>query len=364
MLILGRYELREMAGQGGTGKVYRAFDRHLQRTVAVKQTAVDEQDGNKGRCLWNEAKLLNSMEHHALPKVYDYFKEEETVYMVTEFIRGATLEEYITSNGPMGKQLALTVMQELISVFFYLHSFQPPIIYCDLKPANIMIREDGRIKLIDFGAAAAVRNKAQAGTPGYSAPELLTVDSKPPDLSESNDIYSLGAVFHFLLTGNTFASMKESRHNLPFSTKKIIIKCLHENPYRRYANVGQLKKALNYCESLKRPSILKAKSFRTAYFLLLSASITILLLSSSTSPGSVNEHSPESVNELPVTVRDSDGYKLLIKEGAVYRPVKDIILELPLSGIPKGEEVILQIVIYDQKSRYESRKFLICNSNN
>lgn len=352
MVILGRYELGEMLGQGGNGKVYRAFDRHLQRTVAVKQVDVNEQEGKKGRCLWNEAKLLSSMEHQVLPKIYDYFREGETVYMVTEFIRGVTIEDYIIRNGPMDKQQTFIVMKELLSAFFYLHSFRPPIIYCDLKPTNIMMREDGRIKLIDFGAATAVHDRVCAGTPGYSAPELLTVDGKLPDLVESNDIYSLGAVFYFLLTGNTVFSFEKSKRSLPLGTGKIIIKCTQENQYRRYADVGQIEKDLEYCRIFK--SHTKIKSFKITFLLLLIASIIFLLL--------VNA-SQESVNELPVTVRDSDGYKLLIKEGAVYRPVKDIILELPLSGIPKQKEVTLQVVIYDQEARYESRKFLILDGS-
>ncbi len=375
MVILDRYEMGEMVGQGGSGYVYRAFDRHLQQIVAVKQAIFNEQEGLNAYCIWNEVKLLIRMEHQALPKVYDYFRDGEAVYMVTEFVRGVTLEDYVTKNGPMDQYQALAVMKELISVFCYLHSCQPPVIYCDLKPANIMMREDGRIKLIDFGAATIVHGKVRAGTPGFSAPELLVIDGRLPEPTEISDIYSLGAVFCFLLTAKTEYPLVLFKRNLPNGIGKIIMKCLQMRPCRRYANVGQLERDIDHCNGLIGVPVLRVKADRAigaVLLMILSVGVIVFALLfgndrkmlTGIDNMAVASSVSVSAGELPVTVRDSDGHKLLIKEGAVYQPAKDIILELPLSGIPENKAVIMQIVIYVEEKRYESRKFLIRTSNN
>lgn len=380
MLLMEKYELGEIIGQGGTGNVYRGYDRHLRQVVAVKQADAAGQEGKKADSLWNEARILNGMEHQALPKIYDFFREGEYVYVVLEYVQGVTLEEYVSENGPMEQQKALEVMKQLLSVFHYLHACLPPVIYCDLKPANIMLRADGRIKLIDFGAATAVYHKARAGTPGFSAPELLTGGWELSDCTERSDIFSLGAVFHFLLTGVKGYSLsyavrpvKEYNRKISAGVERIVLKCMRPNRYRRYANVEQLKNELEQFTQARKNVLRRIRRFiRVVCLLLLPAGICMILRmagdgsqlpvlrSGSNGEGNEEYRIPAAlVGTLPVTVRDQAGYKLLIKEGTVYRPSKDIILELPLSGIPKGEEVVLQIILSDQKKRYESRKFLI-----
>ena len=91
-VLLNKYEIEKIIGQGGTGNVYRAYDQHLQQTVAIKQIVSSEQEGVKADSLWNEVRVLKGLEHRALTQVYDYFHEGEYDYLVLEYIQGMTLE--------------------------------------------------------------------------------------------------------------------------------------------------------------------------------------------------------------------------------------------------------------------------------
>lgn len=468
-LLQEKYEVQKLLGQGGTGSVYAAYDRHLRQTVAIKQIIRKELAGIKADSLWNEVAVLKQMEHPALPKIYDYFNEGEHDYMVLEYIGGITLADYIRENGPLGQRSAVAVMKKLLSVFQYLHSFSPPVIYRDLKPANIMLKEDGQIKLIDFGTAYCRQfgRAIWAGTPGFSAPELLTAGKTGQEWRESSDIYSLGAVFAYLLTGREpsrtglgHRPVRKYNRAVSDGIEKIILRCMQEKAERRYPNVKQLQQDLCHYRKLERGKRVKRNIFKIFRILILVAGfiwlmtevrkgivlpfwwsagsfkwvdgyrlskplagglilfltgiysclivsnqkkrmmkpekniyltekktmglwgsslivcclLTALLCRSEAAyaGGGITDILPPkeavvgeraaftgAVCELPVTVRDPSGYKLLIQYGAVYRPEQDLILELPLSGIPEGEEVTLQVIAIGSKIRYESREFVV-----
>jgi serine/threonine protein kinase len=206
----GRYRILEMVGRGGMGAVYKASDLQLHnRIVAIKEMS---QDGLAGQELQDaiasftrEAELLTHLSHPGLPHIYEQFEDNGRRYLVMEFIEGETLEELLEHFHKQGTHiplsLAIDIGKKLCTVLGYLHSQQPPIIFRDLKPSNIMLDSQGLIYLIDFGIArlfkpGQTRDTIALGSPGYAPPEQYRGATSP-----HSDIYSLGATLHQMLTG-------------------------------------------------------------------------------------------------------------------------------------------------------------------
>ena len=209
-LLKGRYSILRQIGRGGYGAVYLAADTQLnQRLIAIKEMSqqnLDPQDramaeGNFKR----EAALLSTLMHPNLPRIYDQFIEAGRSYLVMDFIEGETLETTLERlNGkllPVEKVLNIGI--QLCNVLEYLHTRQPPIVFRDLKPANIMLTPQEHLYLIDFGIArhfkpGQSKDTAALGSSGYAAPEQYGKAQTTPRA----DIYSLGATLHELLSGN------------------------------------------------------------------------------------------------------------------------------------------------------------------
>jgi serine/threonine protein kinase len=208
-LLTGRYQLVSRIGQGGMGAVYKAIDtRFNNRPIAIKEMSsaglpaarLQEAEAAFER----EAHLLADLLHPNLPRIYDSFTENERSYLVMDFIEGETIEEYLehARGGPLPVETVLKWAEQLCDVLNYLHTHQPPIVFRDLKPANVMISENGHLYLIDFGIARIFKPGKQhdtvaLGSPGYAAPEQYGKAQSTP----RSDIYSLGALLHHLLTG-------------------------------------------------------------------------------------------------------------------------------------------------------------------
>lgn len=208
MLFMDRYCIIEEVGSGGFGSVYKAKDTlNEDRLVAIKEVSLAglpararlEATGSFER----EASLLSQLSHPSLPRLYDHVQRPERWYLVMDFIIGETLDAY-QSRAPRQRLLlseTLDIGIQLCAVLHYLHAQQPPIIFRDLKPANIIRGPTGKIYLIDFGIAryfkfGQPKDTMPLGSPGYAAPEQYGRAQTTPRA----DIYSLGAVLHQLLT--------------------------------------------------------------------------------------------------------------------------------------------------------------------
>ncbi|HZH89141.1 MAG TPA: protein kinase [Pyrinomonadaceae bacterium] len=209
-LLYSRYEIVRRIGGGGMGAVYLARDRNLgDQPRAVKemiQSNIDESQHEKAiNDFKRESMLLASLEHSSIPTIYDYFYDDEAgrFYLVMKFISGGDFLARLR-NAPGGRIDEKTVTDwacQVADVLEYLHRRNPPIIYRDLKPANLMIDgNSGRVMLIDFGIARWVTTQEKGvtavGTMGYAPPELFSGKVEP-----RSDIYSLGATMFHLLTG-------------------------------------------------------------------------------------------------------------------------------------------------------------------
>jgi len=210
-----RYVILEKVGEGGFGLVYKARDQQRRgRLVAVKQinlAALSPKEMIEATDSYNrEIKLLPRLHHRNLPAFYDHFTDSSHWYVVMDFIEGITLEEYLQKS--RGRRLSLKQVREvglvLCNVLHYLHTQKPPIIFRDVKPANIMRTKTGRYYLIDFGIARQYvpgkgRDTGPLGSPGYAAPEQYG----KAQTDERSDIYGLGSTLQTLITGEEPAEL-------------------------------------------------------------------------------------------------------------------------------------------------------------
>lgn len=258
-LLSNRYELVARIGQGGMGAVYKAVDnRFNNRALAVKEMSrvglTSPQIQEAEAAFERESHLLAELLHPNLPRIYDHFNEGERSYLVMDFIEGQTLDEYLekSGGGPVSLEQVLLWGEQLCDVLGYLHNHQPPIVFRDLKPQNVMISEDGHLYLIDFGIARIFKpgqshDTVALGSPGFAAPEQYGKAQSTP----RSDIYSLGALLHCLLTGvdpseQPFFFQRASELNsvVPQELDTLLQKMLAMTADDRPENVQEVEKVL------------------------------------------------------------------------------------------------------------------------
>jgi eukaryotic-like serine/threonine-protein kinase len=208
-ILADRYQVLQRVGGGGMGSVYKAADRNLaNRVVAVKEMIEMFADPTaRAKAIEDfkrESELLARLEHPSIPTIYDYFFDltRGRYYLVMKFIDGGDLASYQrTANGIVDERTVTRWARQICDVLDYIHSQKPPLIYRDLKPANLMLdARTQRIMLVDFGIARFVaptqKGVTAVGTMGYAPPELFAGNVGP-----ASDLYSLGATMFHLLTG-------------------------------------------------------------------------------------------------------------------------------------------------------------------
>ncbi len=263
-VLQSRYRILGIIGMGGMGAVYQARDLHfanVTKLCAVKEMINMAQDQQlREQTIKNferEAETLAELSHPAIPQIYDYFSFGDRAYLVLEFIQGRDLEQILNSTD---KFLSVEQIRqwgvEICDVLSYLHTHEPPVVFRDMKPSNVMIDHHKRVRLIDFGIAKKFRMGHQQGTmigtEGYSPPEQYKGLSSP-----AADIYALGATLHHLLT------RRDPRLEPPFSFDQrpireanpevseelaaVVMRALAYKPEERYSSVDAMKQSLEAC---------------------------------------------------------------------------------------------------------------------
>jgi serine/threonine protein kinase len=255
-LLHKRYLIQKTIGRGGMGAVYQAKDVKRQQVVAVKEMGLSMVlPDERVQAIQNfkvEAKMLANLSHINLPAFTGFFAEGSRYYMVMEYIDGATLEELLERNhAPFPERRVLGWARQLCDVLEYLHNQQPPIIFRDMKPGNIMLTRDGHIKLIDFGIARFFRPTSSQdtqllGTPGFAPPEQYG----KAQTDERSDIYSLAITLFQLLT-NTLSETGFGLRNVRAANPAIsqlvahaLEKAASLEPEDRYASITEFRRAL------------------------------------------------------------------------------------------------------------------------
>ena len=248
----GEYSIEAVLGHGGMGQVFLASHVEVDVPVAIKQVRADEPlppivieeldqllhekvapaqpsrgdfplsgGANTDRFL-REALLIARLHHPAIPLLYDYFLENGFWYLVMEYVPGSTLSSYVREHAPLPPLEAINYALQICDVLDYLHSQNPPVVFRDLKPANIILHPDGRLMIVDFGIARYFKegqfnDTTDFGSPGYASPEQYEGIGQTDARS---DLFSLGIIIHEMLSGQrptrrgTTMEQLESLHKL------------------------------------------------------------------------------------------------------------------------------------------------------
>ena len=282
----GRYEIRTTLGNGGFGITYKAWDYRLQRFVAIKEffpdgfAYRDAGQSREVRCIQDaqtfqhgkhrfqkEAQLLAKLDFSHIVRVHDSFEENNTSYIVMEYINGETLSRYVRRTGPMAaaylRELFLPLLRDLDAVH------RAGMLHRDISPDNIMVTTDyGQLKLIDFGTAKDL-TRVNEKTMGYSVSQsVVRMNYSPLEMfssvekQPSSDIYSLCATMYFCLTGEEPPSaldrafddtLPPGLRGLDRNTEKVILKGMSLKPEGRYASAEELMQALDRRTGARKP---------------------------------------------------------------------------------------------------------------
>lgn len=282
-----KYKILSEVGHGGMSTVYLAINERANKTWAVKEVRKD------GTCdfeavkqgLIVETDMLKKFNHPHLPSIIDVIDMEDSFIIVMDYIEGRSLKSVLDSGGAQNPDQVIEWGKQICDVLEYLHNRKPPIIYRDMKPANLMLKPDGNIMLIDFGTAREFKNRAMVedttclGTRGYAAPEQF---GGMGETTPRTDIYCTGATLYHLLTGHSPAEPPYEIKPLSYwnpgyagsGLEKLILKCCQIDPDQRYQTCGELMYAL---ENVHLEDDLAKKSRNRKWWAFLSSAIVCMV---------------------------------------------------------------------------------------
>ena len=251
--------IRIVSAKGGMGAIYLAQDKRFGNQNCVVKEMLDRFSSQVERQqaqLWfaREASILRNLNHPNIPQVVDHFSEHGRHYLVMDWIDGENLEDVLKAEGDPGlpEDRVLQWGIQLCEVLEYLHSMEPPILFRDLKPANLMLTRDDEMQLIDFGIArrfdpAQLGNMTVVGTPGYCPPEQYRGHVEP-----RSDLYALGATLHHLLTGRdpipfNFPPADTLNPKVSSELSIVLARALDNEIDKRYESATRMKQALQRC---------------------------------------------------------------------------------------------------------------------
>ncbi len=275
-IVDGKYKILSEIGHGGMSVVYMAINEKANKTWAIKEVrkdgVLDFEAVKQGLIV--ETDMLKKLNHPNLPSIIDVIENDDTFLIVMDYIEGNSLSKALEEYGAQQQEYVIEWAKQLCDVLGYLHTREPAIIYRDLKPANIMLKPDGNLTLIDFGTAREFKEKNLAdttclGTIGYAAPEQF---GGMGQTDARTDIYCLGATLYHLVTGKNPSEppyemypIRDINPSLSGGLERIILKCTQRNPEDRYQSTAELMYDLHHYEEIddayKKKQMKKLKLF-------------------------------------------------------------------------------------------------------
>ena len=274
-VLAGRFRILECIAQGGMGRIYRAEQAPLGRTVAVKVLHLDarnEDDGNFRERFFREASVCARLSHPNTVRIFDYGTEDGVYFIAMEFLEGRTLNDLIRKEGPLAPTRAITIARQICRSLEQAHS--QGVIHRDLKPANVFLAAHGPdefVKVLDFGLVKAIDSKSQVtragnilGSPAYMSPEQVL----GTPVTARSDLYALGVILYACLTralpfkrDNPLAILNAQAHaepptfaraapdvDVPESLEWIVMRCLEKQPAERFESMAELERALRLAD--------------------------------------------------------------------------------------------------------------------
>lgn len=224
--LKGRYRLKQLLGKGAFAEVYLAVD----------------EEGNSYACkisenselLMREAGFQRGIQHFLFPEYVDAWQKDGKGWLMMEYVQGETLERIVGQNGFFAAKQAAEIGRQLAEGLLYLHERQEPLLFRDIKPANVMLEKNGRVKLLDFGCVCRAGEKGSAaGTPGFGAPEQFQTGSRQ---GTAADVYGLG---------QTLAAMVGKTYDKKL--REVIRRCTMQMPEERLPDMRYVKELLSVC---------------------------------------------------------------------------------------------------------------------
>lgn len=272
-VIDGKYALIKHIAKGGACDVYLAQEIssgiYYVAKIVLKSNA-DHKIDISLEIVRQEIQMLQNLRHPAIPQISGVIENENYVCVIQEYIEGKNLNALVDQFGPYPADYVVSLAKQICAFLAYIHSFHPPYIYRDMKPANIILQPNGYIKIIDFGIMRTykpgkMKDTVALGTRGYAAPEQYGTAQSDP----RTDIFGLGVTMYFLLTGDdprnpNFNGMKPIRAlnpSIPKGMEYIIEKCTRIDPNQRYQSAGELLKDLENIRKLPPKKFLFNKLF-------------------------------------------------------------------------------------------------------
>ena len=270
-LVDGKYKILSEIGHGGMSIVYMAINEKANKTWAIKEVrkngVLDFEAVRQGLIV--ETDMLKKLKHPNLPSIVDVIEDEESFVIVMDYIEGNALSVALQEYGPQPQEWVIEWAKQLCDVLEYLHTRTPAIIYRDMKPANVMLKPNGQVMLIDFGTAREFKEKNLAdttclGTVGYAAPEQF---GGMGQTDARTDIYCLGATLYHLVTGCNpseppyeIRPIREINPSLSNGLEAIIQKCVQRNPDDRYQSCAELMYDLEHYDTIDKSYRSKQKA--------------------------------------------------------------------------------------------------------
>ena len=315
-VINDKYEILKEIGRGGMSVVYLAMDKNLNKQWAVKEIR-KKGNGKNDEIVVNsllaEANMMKKLDHPSLPRIVDIIDNGITIYVIMDYIEGESLDKILNEYGAQPEELVIGWGKQLCDALSYLHSQKPPIIYRDMKPANIMLRPEGNIKIIDFGIAREYKEQNLAdttvlGTKGYAPPEQYSGQT-----DARSDIYALGMTMHHLLTsvdprnGEPYAPVRQWNPELSEGIEVIIDKCVQPAAENRYQSCADLLYDLEHPELITKD--FKRKQKRRLWSFIAAACFSVISLVAGLACSTVSTNMNNNTYDSLISVMASTSYE-------------------------------------------------------
>ncbi len=274
-VVDGKYEVIRVIGRGGMSVVWLAQDKRLGKLWAVKEIKPNVrglQGAVNRQAIIDEANFMKRLDHPAIPRVVDILDTGDTIFVVMDYVNGTALDKVLAEQGtPFDQEEVIDWGIQLCDVLGYLHGMRPPVVYRDMKPSNVMLRDDDSVKLIDFGISleltpGAAESAQRIGSAGYSAPEQIEAEAhKLYPIDERADVYALGATLYTLVTGHTprrvgsgdkttvdfdMRPIRELNPQLSDGLEQILLRATQRVPDDRYQTIEDMRYDLEHYEVL------------------------------------------------------------------------------------------------------------------